>query len=121
MELGANVECVHFSVHARMSFSKCTHTTLALNSTHIVAKCLGLAGTVSVSRFLALCPSVYLILQHALSWNPAQLHKWRCGMSINSVHYQISVHISRVGVAIHKRPKVGVVIQKWVWSNFRVY
>ena len=58
----------------------------------------------------------------ALSRNPARLHKWRCGTSINSVHYRISVRISRclMGVAIHNRPKVGVVIRKWAWSiNFR--
>ena len=57
----------------------------------------------------------------ALSRNPARLHKWRCGTSINSVYYRISVRISRylVGVAIHNRPKVGVVIRKWAWSiNF---
>ena len=58
----------------------------------------------------------------ALSRNPARLYKWRCGTSINSVYYRISVRISRclVGVAAHDRPKVGVVDQKWAWSvNFR--
>ena len=58
----------------------------------------------------------------ALSRNPARLYKWRCGTSINSVYYRISVRISRclVGVAVHDRPKVGVVDQKWAWSvNFR--
>ena len=54
----------------------------------------------------------------ALSRNPARLHKWRCGTSINSVYFRISVRISRclVGVAVHNRPKVGVVSQKWAWS-----
>ena len=53
----------------------------------------------------------------ALSRNPARLHKWRCGTSINSVYYRISVRISRclVGVAVHNRPKVGVVSPKWAW------
>ena len=47
----------------------------------------------------------------ALSRIPARLHKWRCGTSINSVYYRISVRISRclVGMAIHNCPKVGVV------------
>ena len=63
-----------------------------------------------------LCPGLPDIA--ALSRNPARLHKWRCGTSINSVYYRISVHISRylVGVAIHNRPKVGVVTGKWAWS-----
>ena len=51
----------------------------------------------------------------ALSRNPARLHKWRCGTSIN---YRVSVRISRclVGAAVHNRPKVGVVAYKLAWS-----
>ena len=92
------------------------------DNTIIVAKCPGLARTVPVFGPMSrLCPSLPDFA--ALSRNPARLHKWRCGTSINSVHYRISVCISRclVGVAIHNRPKVGVVIQKWAWSiKFRV-
>ena len=83
----------------------------------IVAKCPGLAGTVpefgSMSR---LCPGLPDFA--ALSRNPARLYKWRCGTSINSVYYRISVRKSRclVGVAVHDRPKVGVVDPKWAWS-----
>ena len=87
----------------------------------IVAKCPDLAGTVPIFGPMSrLCPGLPDFA--ALSRNPAPLHKWRCGTSINSVYYLISVRISRylVGVAIHNRPKVGVVIQKWAWSiNFR--
>ena len=89
----------------------------------IVAKCPGLAGTVPVFGPMSrLCPGLPDFA--TLSQNPARLHKWRCGTSINSVHYRISVRISRclVGVAIHNRPKVGVVIRKWAWSiNFRAH
>lgn len=52
------------------------------------------------------------------------LDKWGCGTSLNPVYYRISVHISRylVGVAVHDRPKMGVVDQKWVWSKlFRAH
>ena len=84
---------------------------------NIVAKCPGLAGTVPVFGPMSrLCPGLPDFA--ALSRNPARLHKWRCGTSINSVHYRISVRISRclVGVVILNRPKVGVVIRKWAWS-----
>ena len=91
------------------------------NSKVIVAKCPGLAGTVpDFGPMSRLCPGLPDFA--ALSRNPARLHKWRCGTSINSVYYRISVRISRclVGVAVHNRPKVGVVSQKWAWSvNFR--
>ena len=83
----------------------------------IVAKCPGLAGTVPVFGPMSrLCPGLPDFA--ALSRNPARLHKWRCGTSISSVYYRISVRISRylVGVAIRNRPKVGVVIRKWAWS-----
>ena len=87
----------------------------------IVAKCPGLAGTVpEFGPMSRLCPGLPDFA--ALSRNPARLYKWRCGTSINSVYYRISVRISRclVGVAVHDRPKVGVVDQKWAWSvNFR--
>ena len=87
----------------------------------IVAKCPGLAGTVpEFGPMSRLCPALPDFA--ALSRNPARLYKWRCGTSINSVYYRISVRISRclVGVAAHDRPKVGVVDQKWAWSvNFR--
>ena len=78
--------------------------------TIIVAKCPGLAGTVpEFGPMSRLCPGLPDFA--ALSRNPAQLHKWRCGTSMNSVYYRISVRISRclVGVAVHNRPKVGVV------------
>ena len=84
---------------------------------HIVAKCPSLAGTVpEFGPMSRLCPGLPDFA--ALSRNPAQLHKWRCGTSINSVYYRISVRISRylVGVAVRNRPKVGVVAQKWAWS-----
>ena len=88
---------------------------------YIVAKCPGLAGTVpEFGPMSRLCPALPDFA--ALSRNPARLYKWRCGTSINSVYYRISVRISRclVGVAAHDRPKVGVVDQKWAWSvNFR--
>ena len=82
----------------------------------IVAKCPGLAGTVpDFGPMSRLCPGLPDFA--ALSRNPARLHKWRCGTSINSVYYRISVRISRclVGVAVHNRPKVGVVSPKWAW------
>ena len=84
---------------------------------HIVAKCPGLAGTVpDFGPMSRLCPGLPDFA--ALSRNPARLHKWRCGTSINSVYYRISVRISRclVGVTVHNRPKVGVVSPKWAWS-----
>ena len=88
---------------------------------NIVAKCPGLAGTVpEFGPMSRLCPGLPDFA--ALSRNPARLYKWRCGTSINSVYYRISVRISRclVGVAVHDRPKVCVVDQKWAWSvNFR--
>ena len=94
-----------------------THTCVPC----IVAKCPGLAGTVPefgpMSRLCLGLPDFA-----ALSRNPARLYKWRCGTSINSVYYRISVRISRclVGMAVHDRPKVGVVDQNWAWSvNFR--
>ena len=77
---------------------------------YIVAKCPGLAGTVlEFAPMSRLCPGLPDFA--ALSRNPVRLHKWRCGTSINSVYYRISVRISRclVGVAVHNRPKVGVV------------
>ena len=87
----------------------------------IVAKCPGLAGTVpEFGPMSRLCPGLPDFA--ALSRNPARLYKRRCGTSINSVYYRISVRISRclVGVAVHDRPKVGVVDQKLAWSvNFR--
>ena len=57
---------------------------------------------------------ICLVLQYcpSLAW----LHKSGCSTSMNSVYYQIAVHISRylVGVVVHNRPKVGVV-EKWAW------
>ena len=82
-----------------------------------MAKFPGLAGIVpELGPMSRLCPGLPDFT--ALSRNPARLHKWRCGTSINSVHYRISVRISRclVGVATHNRPKVGVVVRKWAWS-----
>ena len=82
----------------------------------IVAKCPDLAGTVPVFGPMSrLCPGLPDFA--ALSRNPARLHKWRCGTSINSVYYRISARISRclVGVSIQNRPKMGVVIRKWAW------
>ena len=76
----------------------------------IVAKCPGLAGTVpEFGPMSQLCHGFPDFA--ALSRNLARLHKWRCGTSINSVYYRISVCISQclVGVVVHNRLKVGVV------------
>ena len=52
--------------------------------TGIVAKCPGLAGTVpEFGPMSRLCPGLPDFT--ALSRNPARLHNWRCGTSINSV------------------------------------
>ena len=48
------------------------------------------------------CIQEYLIL----SWNPARMHKWECGMSINSVHYIYHISGWLVGVVVHDCPKV---------------
>ena len=101
------------------------HVEPMLTHTHIhtiVAKCPGLAGTVPVFGPMSrLCPGLPDFA--ALSRNPAQLHKWRCGTSINSVYYRMSARISRclVGVAIHYRPKVGVVNKFFARINSILY
>ena len=55
----------------------------------IVAKCPGLAGTVpEFGPMSRLCPGLPDFA--ALSRNPARLHKWKCGTSINSVYRTLS-------------------------------
>jgi hypothetical protein len=78
-----------------------------------------MAGTVpEFGPMSRLCPGLPDFA--ALSRNPARLHKWGCGTSINSVYYQLLFRISRylVGVVVHDRSKVGVVSQKWAWPDF---